>query len=187
MNEAMTWDDAIRRHYQSAWNIAGSSCPLPAGPIHDLPIGFSILRYEPHGNRSMWTYATCCMSQPADRSPIELHIFSPLASDLIVELLVATAHYHRTGHALDLWHTVNFGRPWLGGSACEHGFISLPYLDGPQLEDLRSGTSSAKCYWLIPVTNAEVRFKAEHGVKALEASFEEASFNYLDPKRPSAV
>jgi hypothetical protein len=29
--------------------------------------------------------------------PIELRMFSPYASEDIVELLVVTAHYHRTG------------------------------------------------------------------------------------------
>jgi hypothetical protein len=114
-------------------------------------------------------------------------MFSPFASDLIVELLVATAHYHRTGHTLNLWHTVNFGRPWLEGSACEYGLISLPYLDGPRLEDFRSGTSSVKFYWLIPVTRKEVRLKAEYGVKALEERFELSSFDYVDPMRPSVA
>lgn len=41
--------------------------------------------------------------------------------------------------------------------------------------------------WLIPITLAELRFKKEHGVSALEQRFEEAQFNYLDPLRDSVV
>lgn len=48
-----------------------------------------------------------------------------------------TAHFHRTGSALGLGHTVNFGRPWLPGSSCTHGLVSLPYLFGPELEWLQ--------------------------------------------------
>jgi hypothetical protein len=88
---------------------------------------------------------------------------------------------------LGLWHTVNFGRPWLDASACSHGFISLPYLDGPRLEDLNSEVASAKCYWLVPVTPAEAQLKQEQGTQALEGRFERASFNYIDPMRPSVV
>jgi len=135
----------------------------------------------------MWTYATCCMSQPSDRSPIELHLFSPYASKEVVELLVVTAHYHRTAISLNLWHTVNFGRPWLDASSCNHGLVSLPYLDGPVLEDLREDSALIKFYWLIPVTASEVRFKCEEGVQALEQRLEGTNFNYLDPQRESVA
>lgn len=135
----------------------------------------------------MWTYATVEMSQAEDESPIELHMFSPRRSDEVVELLVAAAHFHRTGTPLGLWHTVNFGRPWIDESLCDHGLVSLPYLDGPALEDLNTDTCRAKFYWLIPVTLAEVRYKAMHGVAALEERFEEAGFNYVDPLRSSVV
>ncbi len=76
------------------------------------------------------------MSQPNDQRPIELHMFSPLEADEVVELLVVTAHYHRTAAPLGPGHTVNFGRPWLDASECKYGLVSLPYLDGPSLEDL---------------------------------------------------
>jgi hypothetical protein len=131
----------------------------------------------------MWTYATVGMSQPGDACPIELHMFSPVRSDLLVELLFATAHYHRTGASLGLDDTVNFGRPWLEGSECDHGLISLPYLDGPSLENLNAGGGSAKFYWLLPVTRSEVDFKARFGVDALESEMERQRFNYLDPAR----
>ena len=82
----------------------------------------------------MWTYATICMSQPDDADCLELHMFAPKLNDRMAELLVATAHYHRTGQSLGLGHSVNFGMPWWDGSSCDRGLISLPYLDGPKLE-----------------------------------------------------
>ena len=112
---------------------------------------------------------------------------SPRDSASIVELLTITAHYHRTGATLGLWHSVNFGRPWLDRSACEYGYISLPYLDGPLLENLTALGTTAKFYWLIPVTRSEVEFKKAEGVEALEQAFENASFDYLDPARPSVA
>ncbi len=105
----------------------------------------------------------------------------------IVELLVVTAHYHRTSEPLDLWHTVKFGRPWLQGSTCSHGLVSLSYLDGPSLEDLTFQNKSIKFYWLIPISSLEVQYKVEHGIEALETAFEIASLNYIDLMRSSVV
>lgn len=127
------------------------------------------------------------MSRAYDATPVELHIFSPVDSPEIVELLVVTAHYHRTSEPLDLWHTVNFGRPWLEGSTCSHGLVSLPYLDGPALENLPFQNNSIKFYWLIPISYAEVQYKVERGINALETAFEIAKLNYIDVMRGSVV
>jgi hypothetical protein len=127
------------------------------------------------------------MSQPNDPKPVELHMFSPSASTDIVELLVVTAHFHRTGERLALGHTVNFGRPWLEESQSEYGLISLPYLDGPALENIEIGEQTVKAYWLIPITAAEVAFKKAHGLDVLEEVFETKNFDYADPNRASVV
>jgi len=129
------------------------------------------------------------MSQPTVEFPIELHLFSPTQSHQHIELLTTIAHYHRTGHPLNLHHTVNFGRPWLPGSLCDHGLISLPYLDGPRLELLQLSDSKhpIRCLWLLPITQSERDFKVELGTEALEQKFQSANFNYADPHRPSVV
>src|SRR5205823_1355697 len=144
-----------------------SACEFTAGPISQLSHCFAVLEFPPHADRTMWTYATRCMSSPEDAKAIELHMFSPRRADEIVELLVVTAHFHRTSHKLDLGHTVNFGRPWLDQSACEYGLVSLPYLDGPKLELLSVGERRISFYWLIPVTHTEVQFKKANGLEAL--------------------
>ena len=127
------------------------------------------------------------MSQESDSEPIELHLFSPVESPAHVELLTAIAHYHRTAARLGVGHTVNFGRPWLPGSRCTHGLISLPYLDGPTLELLSGNDVTVRFLWLIPITPRELEFKKERGLDALERRFEEAEFRYLDPRRESVV
>ena len=182
-----TWRTAIEAHYRKNWRVAPQGCPFFAGPIHQLPREFAVLKLPPREDRKMWTYATCCMSQPDDPKSIELHMFSPYESEDIVELLFATAHYHITAARLDLGHSVNFGRPWLDGSNCQHGLISLPYLDGPLLENLTVGSSVAKFYWLIPISASEVAFKKQNGVEALEQRFEDSGFDYLNPQRESVV
>jgi hypothetical protein len=177
----------VMSHYTRLWGVPGTMLPAPASPRrHELPVEFAVVEFAPHTTRDMWTYATLAMSQPGDTKPLELHMFSYRQAPQLVELLTAVAHYHRTGNPLGVGHTVNFGRPWLAGSSCDHGLVSLPYLDGPTLEDLPlPGGQIVKVDWLIPVTTAEVRFKHDHGLDALEQRMEEAAFDYLDPNRPS--
>jgi len=176
----------IAAHYQHCWTVEGLSKQWKQGPIWQLPPDFNVLVFPPHGERTAWTYATCGMSQQGDASAIELHLFSQSENDLHVELLTAIAHYHLTGEYLDVGHTVNFGRPWFENSKCDHGLISLPYLDGPKLEWLNS-KQKIRFLWLIPITSAEVDFAKTQGLEALESKFEAANFNYLDPKRASVV
>lgn len=177
----------LKRHYESAWGGTMSVCSFVRGPIQHLPVDFAVVCLPPSERRTMWTYATIGMSGIDDERPIELHIFSPRQSDEVVELLFATAHFHATGEPLDLGHTVNFGRPWMDDSQCDHGLITLPYLDGPGLENFNTDNYLAKCYWLVPVTPAEVLFKVNWGVERLEELFEKSNFHYANPLRHSVV
>ena len=103
-------------------------------------------------------------------------------------MLTTISYYHKNESRLDLNHTINFGRPWREKSICEYGFISLPYLDGPELENGSvSNLKTMKFYWLIPITKGEMEFKKKCGYHALEEEFERESFNYLDVNRDSLV
>ena len=88
---------------------------------------------------------------------------------------------------LDLNHTVSFGRSWQSSSICDYGFISLPYLYGPELEDFTINNSLVKNYWLIPVTEREVEFKKKNGAESLEDKFEETQFDFINPSRLSII
>lgn len=129
------------------------------------------------------------MSTFTHNAPVDLHMFSAVQNDSILELLTIAAYYHSTENRLSLNHTVNFGRPWQGTSVCSYGLISLPYLDGPKLETLNSGNGNKTiaCYWLIPITLQEREYKIKYGIDALEEKFEQKGFNYLDPERGSVV
>jgi Suppressor of fused protein (SUFU) len=177
----------IKSHYEGAWSNIGTFRKWNLGPIHELPVNFSVLEFEPTTTRDLWTYATCGMSKSEDKNQIELHIFSPTQDKSLVELLTVISHYHNTSSPLDLNHTLNFGRPWLPDSLCEHGLISLPYLDGPQLETLTINNSCIYFFWLIPITYQEVSYKRENGIEALEVEFEKHNFNYANPYRKSVV
>ena len=135
----------------------------------------------------MWTYATSGMSLESDVEPIELHLFSRTESERHIELLTVVSHYHRTGILLNEGHTVNFGEPWVPGSTCNHGLLSRPYLDGPDLEYLDFGNTRVRFLWLIPITQAELAYKKQFGLQKLEQEFESQSLDYLNPARASAV
>jgi hypothetical protein len=176
-------------HYQSVWNRVANKRVWTKGPSEELPEGFCVLEFPPDQRRRLWTYATCGMATTTDDDPIELHLFSPVQAEELVELLTVVAHFHRTGERLSVGHSVNFGRPWLPGSRCTFGLISLPYLDGPDLEVLHSSAfkRDVRCLWLIPLTAREVEFKKGRGIEALEDLFQQANFNYADPLRPDVT
>ncbi len=184
-----TLAEDITNHYVSCWGSRPIVKKWDKGPVWELPPSFCVLEFPPTAMRNLWTYVTCEMSQPLDDEPLELHLFSPVQSDRHVELLTAIAHYHRTEQFLGLGHTVNFGRPWLNESKCEYGLISLPYLDGPRLEEFHTDKSKhmIRFLWLVPITARERDYKKSHGLEALEERLERDSFDYADPHRSSVV
>lgn len=177
----------VLNHYSRFWGNKPRELRWNHGPVDQLSKDFRVLEFSPSSVRTMWTYATCGMSLPYSDQAIELHLFSPIQANELVELLTVTAHFHSFGAQLATGHTVNFGRPWLSGSKCTFGLISLPYLDGRDLEVMRTLDGYIRFLWLVPVTAFEVEYKKEHGLDALEKLFEARSFNYCDPQRKDAT
>ena len=183
----MTRTTEIKLHYQAAWNALGVRCLFVKGPVEELPKDFAVFRFDLRDSKSLFVYATSGMSQSDDSFPVELHIYSPIESDLIVEILYAIAHYSRSSSFVGLGDTVNFGRSWLENSQCDHGLVSLPYLDGPALEDGIAGSDRIKFYWLIPITPSELSFKKVEGIDSLEEKFDLKGLDYADPDRNSVI
>ena len=177
----------IDAHYAGLWGEPTASLRWNRGPITDLPGDFRVSVYQRASG--VVAHATRCMSQPGDAEPLELHLLSRATGNQAepkhVEILTAVAHYHRNGRPLGVGHTVNFGTPLTPGSSCTHGLLSVPYLDGPDLE--WSESSQARFLWLIPVTMQEVEYKRGYGIEALEDRLEEAKFDYLDLHRSSVI
>lgn len=186
MNEGNSQQDPVVRHYESIWQSTAAYFLAEKGPVQKMHANFRVLEFEPYPGRSMWTYATSGMSSSGDLSPIELHLFSDKKDRSLIELLTAVAYYHKNTCRLDLNDFVNFGRSWQDDSICEFGFISLPYLDGPELEGMCIGGKVTRFYWLIPVTAEEKRFAVQNGIEALENEFEKG-FNYVDANRRSLI
>lgn len=173
-------------HYGEFWgNPDVVLCP-PKGMDNRLGDEFRVLEYRPTRQRNSWIYATCGLGEPAV-SNLELYLVSPWQHQDHQKLLAAVSHYHLTGESLGLHHTINFGQPWMTESCCDHGFVSLPYLEPPAFKSFVYNEKTIDCLWLIPVTREEKGYAVSHGVGSLECRFEEAEFNYMDPARASVV
>jgi len=180
--------DTLRQHYESYFGKTGKLLRIDTGPTEKLHAGFSVLEVTPNARYSMFCYCTVGMSvDRIDDNLIELVLYSPRPNNSIVELLIFCASYHRNKLQLNIHHTVNIGQPWLDNSKCDHGFISLPYLDGDQLEIFTFGGQTIHCYWFIPITEKERDYKIDNGCEALEQLFEEKQIDYLNPNRESVV
>ena len=194
------YQSTIARHYESVWGVTPQIHYWSQGPVQDLPDNFSILEFPANNPKCAWIYATSGMWQDEDQECpnhselLEIHLFSSERSNLLnsgdgnhIELLTMLARFHRVRAKIGLGHSVNFGRPWIADSKCTHGLISLPYLDGPDLEDLDFEDKTIRCLWLVPVTEEEIEFKKEHGLEALEQLFESTELDYLDKPRRNSV
>ena len=180
--------ERIRKHYEDYFGIIGKSRVLKVGPREKLHPDFYVLEFQPNKHHDFWTYCTVGMSlERPDDILIELFVFSPKQDEAQVELLTVCASYHRNTLPLDIHNTINIGRPWLPNSKCDHGFISLPYIDGEELELFTFNDQTTHCYWLIPITEKERNFKIDNGCEALEQLFEDKQIDYLNPLRECIV
>ena len=178
----------LQRHLESQWQTKGRSLKWKQGPTEKLPGAFRVLEFEPSSIHPFWIYSTLGMSlERADSHLIEMHIFSAKQDERLVELLTVTASCHRNSLPLGLHHTINFGRPWQDNSPCSFGFISIPYLDGEDLELFHFEDRHLHNLWLIPITEPEREYKVAHGWDALETLFEKYGLDYLDASRVSCV
>lgn len=184
----MKLQEKIIDHYKEQRNMDNSYySSLDKGPMKDVNPEFTILIIPPNKKRDMWTYATVGMSSLDTAMPIELHVFSNEKNDRLIEILTAIAYYQLEGKILKLDDTVNFGIPLQFNSDCDHGLISLPYLDGEGLEKLHINSHIVSFFWLIPITKEERDYRWKYGIDSLEEIFEKKGLNYLDLYRKSVV
>ena len=182
------YTDLLRKHYENFYGIEGNRKDLAMGPKEKLNSNFYILEFGYNKRHSMWTYCTVGMSlDRADDNLIELVVYSPRQHESLVELMTIHASYHRNGQLLNIHHTTNIGQPWLDNSKCDYAFISLPYLDGEELEIFNYNGKIIHCYWLIPITEKERDYRAENGSEALQQLFESKQIEYLNPERKCLI
>lgn len=171
---------SIDHHYSRFWQPIGPPRSWPRGPMKDVRPSFRVGQYR----RTQDTTAFASMGLSEDGGSLEIYFIikdHERHSDSLTELLVALAHYHLTERELTLGQTVNFGRPWVEGSMCTYGLISLPYLDGPLVENVPE--TSVRVLWVVPITEPERNLAASQGAEALEERLEAMEAEVMNPFR----
>lgn len=73
------------------------------------------------------------------------------------------------------------------GSAMKHIYFTAPFLWQDKLAALDPAVKKAAFLLLIPISDAELDYKLQHGDEALETLFEENEINIYDLERSSVV
>ncbi|QKG53209.1 suppressor of fused domain protein [Hymenobacter sp. BRD67] len=178
--------ELLKLHLEARWGKCTDQLRIP-DPHKKIPLSFQVLEFPPSDGHNFWIYSTLGMSIDMDAHFIELHVFSQKQDSSLVELLTVTASFHRNDSPLGLHHSVFIGRPWQDNSLCDHAFLSLPYLDGVELETFDFGENHLHNLWLLPITEKERDYKMQQGWNALEELFEAKGLYYLDPNRVSCA
>jgi hypothetical protein len=174
----------LQRHYEDHFDAEGARLSLPDRCHKKLHKDFFVLEIPPNKRHNMYAYCTVGMSSDRlDQNLFELFVYSPVQSKGLVAVMTWCASWHRNNAALHTNHTVNIGTSWLYNSSCDHGLISLPYLDGKRLEHFHFEGHIIQCNWLIPITERERNYKMKFGAPALEDLFEQKRIDYLNPNR----
>lgn len=178
----------IIKHLEGQWGGQAHILTEGYGPKGKLDDDFKVIEFAPGSGHCFWIYSTAGMSiGRTDGRDIELHIFSNKQDRQLIRVLASAASYHRNNDPLELNDTVNIGESWQDYSQCDHALISLPYLDGEDLEIYENDKGHLHNLWLIPITEAERDYKIKHGWEALEELFEERQLGYLDTNRGSLI
>lgn len=156
------------------------------GPAREVLPNLQVLEIGPAPRLHRWTYVTVGAWEGNQNNPFEYLMTVDEAGPAYVELLTITAFYG-VEHSLGLGHTIPIGRPLVPGSPCEHVYISLPYLFGPNLEVVGLEGREHHVLWLFPITTAEKRLLLEKGLDALEDRLESEKVEYWNPYRESVV
>lgn len=184
--------DGILRHYQAFWG-ADHVDEVHWTPEHlgtRLP-DFHIVKIRPSTPDGMWTFATIGAWRATKDEPhaLEFVAVSRGQSAAVMQRLGMVAYYHAgpTQNRLGVGHLLPIGEGWVRDSTLDSILVSRPYLWGPKLELCRLPDRHVQVLWLLPISRAEHQFARDHGIDELEARFEQAKMDYLDPFRLSVV
>jgi hypothetical protein len=179
---------AVRMHYETFFDREGVELTWPHGPAAHRLGAFRVLEVPPNEQTALWTYASvgAFALGPGTGEPLEFLLLTEQATERGVELVTMVAAYHHTGR-LALGSRLPLGQPWLEGATCDAFLLSVPHPFGPTLETARVGERAVRVLWLLPITSAERRFAAQHGLEALEQRLDDAPVEYWRADRPSVV
>ena len=184
--------DLILEHYRGFWGAERlEDVHWTPGPLATRLPDFHFVKVRPESAGGMWTFASIRAWRATEREKHGIEFVSVARSESSSVLLhtAMAAYYHAgpPGQRLGAGHMVGIGEGWVEGSSLDALLVSVPYIWGPDLEHCQLPDRHIQVLWLIPIDEAERDFARRHGVDALEQRFEETSFDYLDPFRPSVA
>jgi len=159
-----------------------------------------IYRFPPFQDRHYWTLITGGMSDfrqsvPDDapehvspRTEILLYVRAP--QPWMFSVLKGLAEMPFDDQTfLHWWHTVPNGMPMTAKPSLLTNFFFLPpYFEKEGFDTLEIGGDKVNILWLIPITDAELHYKLEHGGRALEELFSQKELDpVVDESRKSLV
>jgi hypothetical protein len=182
----------ILDHYRAFWGRRQvQDVHWTPGPIEASLPDLHIAKVAPTAQYSFWTYATIgAWRATADTDHgLEFIVVSREDDPTMLLRLGMIAYYQvgPTANRLGVGHLLPIGEGWVDGSPLDSILFSLPYLWGPKLEHCQLVGRHVQVLWAIPIHDDERTLARVRGADALEELFEERSFNYLDPFRPSVV
>lgn len=176
--------EKLKKHYELNWGQKECDLLWEKGPIKDLPVGFHTEVYKKDETTNVITTSGLSFGNSSNKIELCLYYDPNFRSELrLAEILTVTAHFHLAGEALKVGDSVNWGEPIIEKSKCCWGYLSWPYLEGVKLGNIEF--NGAKVFWLVPITEEELKFKKINGVDSLEQIFEEKELNYIDLLRES--
>jgi Suppressor of fused protein (SUFU) len=154
--------------------------------------GFAEVCVPPDASNQLCVYVSCGVwdAVHSDGHGLEFCLLAPERDHRHALIVAMNAYYHANPderYRLDVGHTVPLGEPWVPGSSLDHLLVSQPYPYGPEFEICRWEHGHARILWLLPITESERDFKAEHGLEALEQRFDDVRLRYWDPRRSAVV
>jgi Suppressor of fused protein (SUFU) len=177
--------ETLRTHLETWWGSCDEFV-WQRGPMHrDCP-AFRVLRAE-RAEDGLWLYASAGASllRQVEGTGHEFFLVAPTESPELVELVTIASHYAIFGEhdGVHVGHTLNIGRPWLTGSRCDHLYLSTAYLLPPEFAIVKHPRGTAHLLWAVPITEAEKRWRHEHGQEAFEQLMEDRELVPHDPAR----
>lgn len=119
----------------------------------------------------------------------EFFLIAPTERPELVELVTIASHYAIFGEheGVHVGHTLIIGRAGLAGSECDHLYLSTAYLLPPEFAIVKHPRGSAHLLSAVPITEAEKRWRHEHGQEAFEQLMEDRELVPYDPSRDPLV
>ena len=159
-----------------------------------------IYQFEPRVDRDYWVLITGGMSDvrqyvPEDapehialRAEIMMYAREPKVWMFNALKWLAEMPFERKTF-LHWWHSVPNGEPITAEPSLLTNFFFLPpYFEAEDFDTLSLDDDPVNILWLVPITDAEVQYKLEHGGQALEDLFTEKELDpVVDERRGSLV